>query len=105
MNVYNNGIARSVRMKVTGTSVNNIVNIYDKNKCHIEKNKEVTNKKDYIEISQLGKSLSAFGNGEITGISAEKIEQIKMEISNGTYNVDAKLVAEKIIDVMKGRKV
>jgi negative regulator of flagellin synthesis FlgM len=99
------GIARSVRMKITGTSVNNVINIYDKNKNHIEKSKEVANRKDYIEISQLGKSLSAFGSEEVTGVSAKKIEQIRMEVSNGTYNVDAKLVAEKMIDVMKGRKI
>ena len=92
-------------MKVTGTSVNNVINLYDKNKSHIEKNKEIQTKKDYIEISQLGKSLSAFGSEEISGASPEKIEKLRMEVAKGTYNVDAKLVAQKMIDIMKGRNI
>lgn len=92
-------------MKITGTSVNNVINIYDRNRNHIEKSKEVQTKKDYIEISKLGKSLSTFGSEEISGASPEKIEQIRMEVSKGTYNVDARLVAQKMIDLMKGRNV
>lgn len=89
-------------MKITGASVNKVINMYGRNKSEVSKSKEIT-KKDYIEISQLGKNLSTFSSDEPTGISSEKLERIRSEISKGTYKVDARLVAEKMVDAMKGR--
>lgn len=91
-------------MKISGTGVNKIVNIYEKNNKKIEKTKEVV-KKDLLEISKIGKSLSSFAVDDKKSISQEKLEKIKSEIANGTYKVDGKLVAQKMIDIMKGREV
>ncbi|KOA21053.1 anti-sigma-28 factor, FlgM [Clostridium homopropionicum DSM 5847] len=91
-------------MKISGTSVNNVINIYEKNKREIIKNKEIT-KNDYIEISSLGKSLSSYGEDVNKISSAEKIEKIRMEISRGTYSIDANLIAKSMINVMKARSV
>ncbi|MBE6044691.1 flagellar biosynthesis anti-sigma factor FlgM [Clostridium thermopalmarium] len=87
-------------MKVTGTSVNKIINMYEINKKGFEKNKEIT-KKDTVEISSLGKTLSSFAEGDITSMPKEKLEKIRDEISKGAYKVDARLVAEKMIEAMK----
>lgn len=87
-------------MKVSGTSVNKVISMYEVNKRHIEKNKEVT-KKDTIEISELGKRLSAFAEEGITSMPPEKLEKIRNEISKGTYDVDARLIAEKMMEEMK----
>jgi len=91
-------------MKISGASVNNVINIYEKNKREVIKNKE-TEKKDYIEISSLGKSLSSFGDDVNEISSAEKIEKIRMEISRGTYSIDANLIAKSMINVMKARSI
>lgn len=91
-------------MKITGASVNKVINMYDRNKREVNKCKDST-KKDYIEISQLGKSLSTFSSDEPTNISSERLERIRAEISKGTYKVNARLVAEKMVDTMRGRIV
>ncbi len=91
-------------MKISGTGINKIINIYEKNNKKIEKTKEVV-KKDSLEISKIGKNLSSFAVDDKKSISQEKLEKIRNEIANGTYNVDGKLVAQKMIDIMKGREV
>lgn len=91
-------------MKISGTGINKIINIYEKNNKKIEKTKEVE-KKDSLEISKIGKNLSSFAVDDKKSISQEKLEKIRNEIANGTYNVDGKLVAQKMIDIMKGREV
>lgn len=91
-------------MKISGTGINKIINIYEKNNKKIEKTKEVV-RKDSLEISKIGKNLSSFAVDDKKSISQEKLEKIRNEIANGTYNVDGKLVAQKMIDIMKGREV
>ncbi|WP_446897249.1 flagellar biosynthesis anti-sigma factor FlgM [Clostridium sp. LBM24168] len=89
-------------MKVNGISSNQMVNPYSENKRGRDINHEVRGK-DSISISSIGKSLSSYSLDGKAIDSKEKVEGIKKAISNGTYNVDAKLVAQKIIDTMKGR--
>lgn len=91
-------------MKILGTGINKIINIYEKNNKKIEKTKEVV-KKDSLEISKIGKNLSSFAVDDKKSISQEKLEKIRNEVANGTYKVDGKLVAQKMIDIMKGREV
>lgn len=91
-------------MKISGTGINKIINIYEKNNKKIEKTKEVV-KKDSLEISKIGKNLSSFAVDDKKSISQEKLEKIRNEVANGTYKVDGKLVAQKMIDIMKGREV
>lgn len=87
-------------MKITGTSVNKIFNLYEANKRKVEKTSEPVNK-DAIEISELGKKLSAFAKDDFNSVPTEKLEEIKDRISKGTYKVDSKLLAEKIMESMK----
>lgn len=89
-------------MKVNGISLNKILNIYEKSKKEYETTR-ATGQKDSIEISSLGKSLSSYVKGDETINSKEKVENIKKAVENGTYNVDKKLVAAKIIEAMKGK--
>ncbi|APM39306.1 flagellar biosynthesis anti-sigma factor FlgM [Clostridium kluyveri] len=89
-------------MKVNGISLNKILNIYEKSKKEYETTR-VSGQKDSIEISSLGKSLSSYVKGDETINSKEKVENIKKAVENGTYNVDKKLVAAKIIEAMKGK--
>lgn len=93
-------------MKISRTDISKAVNLYDKNNNQIEKQKieKIKEKKDSIEISKAGKELSTLDISDNKTSSAEKLEKIRKEIKNGTYKVDAKLVAKKMIDIMKGRE-
>lgn len=90
-------------MKIDGVS-HNVINMYKKNVTKTEPKVNVI-KKDTIELSEEGKNLSALSLNDKSVNSKEKIEAIKNKVMQGTYNVDSKLTAKKIIDVMKGRDV
>jgi negative regulator of flagellin synthesis FlgM len=91
-------------MKINGVSPNKIINLYNTTKKLDIKD---TNKvqRDSIEISSLGKSLSYMSLDENYEISEKRLEEIRDEISKGTYNVDSKLVAQRMINFMKGREL
>ncbi|MCB2308806.1 flagellar biosynthesis anti-sigma factor FlgM [Clostridium estertheticum] len=90
-------------MKIDGVKPN-IINFYKKNTNKAEV-KATAIPKDTIELSAAGKSLSALALDGKSVNSNEKIVDIKNKLNNGTYNVDSKLVAKKIIDNMKGRDI
>ncbi|OFI06512.1 anti-sigma-28 factor, FlgM [Clostridium acetireducens DSM 10703] len=86
-------------MKINGVNINKIINSYNNNN-KVDKKQEIS-KKDSVEISNVGKSLSAYSINENFTTPKEKIEKLKQEVSKGTYKRDAKLVAEKIIQTIK----
>jgi negative regulator of flagellin synthesis FlgM len=90
-------------MKIDGVK-NNMVNTYKKNATKTEA-KVATVKKDTIELSTAGKSLSALSLDSKGVNSKEKIDAIKNQVDKGTYKVDSKLIAKRMIDVMKGRDI
>ena len=90
-------------MKIDGVK-NNVINFYKKNAVKTE-TKVATSKKDTIELSSAGKSLSALSLDDKLINSKEKIEAIRNEIKQGTYKMDSTLTAKKIIDIMKGRDI
>lgn len=90
-------------MNIKGIGPNNVVNFYVKHQTKVE-SKNTEYKKDSIEISKLGRSLSNLDIEAPSLDNKEKIERLKKEIANGTYNVDAKLTAQKLLDIMKGRE-
>ena len=90
-------------MKIDGVK-NNVINFYKNNAVKTEI-KVATSKKDTIELSSAGKSLSALSLDDKLINSKEKIEAIRNEIKQGTYKMDSTLTAKKIIDIMKGRDI
>lgn len=94
-------------MRVGGlNNADKIISLYNNNKKNIDDKelKDKGNEKDSIQISSLGKSLSAYStNGELVN-SSEKLEKIKEEISKGIYNRDSKLVADSILRAIKEQK-
>ena len=89
-------------MKINGISQTKAINIYNDHKKTVDKN-ETKPKGDSIEISSLGKSLSTYSVQGAFVNSKEKLEGITQEISNGTYNRDSKLIAEKIVGKIQNR--
>ena len=83
---------------------NNVVGFYKKN-TSIAETKAPASKKDTIELSSAGKTLSAFALDSKFIDSKEKIEAIRSQVMQGTYKMDSTLTAKKIIDIMKGRDI
>jgi negative regulator of flagellin synthesis FlgM len=87
-------------MKINGINPSKVINFYSEHKKSIEK-KDQVQKNDTVQISSLGKSLSSYSLDDKFINSKEKIARLTNEVSNGTYNVDSKLVAAKIIEEMR----
>lgn len=92
-------------MNIKGIGSHNVINLYNKNSNKIVEKEKVVSSKDTIEISKLGKSLNNYAFDDVKVDNTKKIAEIKSKIEKGTYNVDAKLTAQSIIDVIKGRRV
>ena len=92
-------------MKINSVKFNNIDNIYKAQKLEIEKTK-TNNKSDSIQISDLGKYLNKVNTNKINSseedVNMDKVNDIKKRIENGTYSVDSKDLAKKIIEKMEG---
>jgi negative regulator of flagellin synthesis FlgM len=94
----------SVNMKINNVGVNKVINLYNVNKKNVEKS-SAAEKRDTVEISSLGKSLSSLSNDTSFENSAQKIDNLRKEVSQGTYKPNSSLTAKKMIDAMKGRGV
>jgi len=62
----------------------------------VNKTKDV----DRIEISELGKSLKEYSLSNDIG-NAQKVDDIKNKVDSGTYNIDARLTAQSLLNTMK----
>ena len=88
-------------MNINGINTNNVINRYSKNRNRVSQTKEVKSVSDRIEISKLGKSLTNYTLEGVNVDNSKKIQELKNQINNGTYNVDAKLTARSILDTIK----
>jgi len=88
-------------MNVRTVNFRNIENIYKSNK--IEAKPVINKKTDVIEISELGKYLNKVNTNK-EEINMEKVNELKQKIENGTYKVDSKDLAKKIIEHMRREK-
>lgn len=91
-------------MNIKGVGPANGVNYY--NKVAVSRAEKLENVKtsDRIEISEAAKVLNDYAIDDSSYNNEKKIQEIKNKISNGTYNIDAKLTAKSMLDVMKGIK-
>lgn len=88
-------------MNINGIRTQGIANIYASNGAKRIKETNTDIGKDKIEISELGKNLSMYDNVDFNIDNSAKIEELKVKIQNGTYNVDAKLTAQSILNNIK----
>ena len=91
-------------MKINNVSVNKVINLYSDNK-RVESKKTEAVKKDSIEISKTARSLSGIHSGETFGNSEAKIEELRNQISQGTYKSNATSTAKRMVDIIKEREV
>lgn len=90
-------------MNIKGVGSLSNINYYSKMSVNkIEKTGNVKSS-DRIEISKAGKALKDYSIETLSYDNTKKIIEIKNKLSEGTYNIDAKLTAKSMLDVMKGR--
>ncbi|MDF2882737.1 MAG: flagellar biosynthesis anti-sigma factor FlgM [Clostridiaceae bacterium] len=87
-------------MNINGVSANKVIKLYGEIKKQ-DKVSTIKQSSDSIEISSLGKSLSSYSIDDKFVSNEKKIQALKNEVSNGTYNRDAKLIASKMLEAMK----
>ena len=88
-------------MNINGVRTQGVANIYASNGAKRIKETNTDIGKDKIEISELGRNLSMYDNVDFNIDNSAKIEELKAKIQNSTYNVDAKLTAQSILNNIK----
>ena len=87
-------------MSIEGINRSTYINAYKSNSNKpvdkVNKAKDV----DRIEISELGKSLKSYSLSDEVG-NSQKVADIKNKVDSGTYNVDARLTAQSLLNAMK----
>lgn len=76
------------------------INAYNSNSSKAVEKVNKSKETDRIEISELGKSLKDYSLNSDIG-NMKKITEIKSRIESGTYNVDARLTAQSLLNAMK----
>lgn len=103
-------------MRINNIKLTDADNIYKTNKLEKEninnrnnkdsKDNKEDNKSDSVQISNLGKYLNKVNASKVNAneedVNMDKVNDIKQRIENGTYSVDSKALAMKIIEKMEG---
>lgn len=84
-------------MKVNNNTKIAFNNIYKMDKLKNNNESKNKNNTDTLEISDLGKYLSKVNSKE-EAMDMEKINRLKKQIESGTYKVDSRALAKKIIE-------
>lgn len=84
-------------MKVTNDSKVAFNNIYKMEKIKNHNNYKNKNNSDRLELSELGKYLSKVNSKEEV-MDMEKVNKLKKQIESGTYKIDSRALAKKIIE-------
>jgi negative regulator of flagellin synthesis FlgM len=101
--IENNNVEVS-NMKINNIAQSSMIQNYNNNKRKIEKSKDLE-KMDSLQISSEARKLSVQTNGIIREEMSSKIDSIKSQIKQGTYNPDPKLIAQKMAAVIMGSEV
>ena len=89
-------------MNISRTQLDGIMRAYQKNMESKDKLGKKTPKAQADEVS-ISDDVREFANAiklvsKVEDVRTEKVEELKAKIKVGTYNVDGKLVADKIIE-------
>ena len=88
-------------MKINSVNTNNMINAYSKQKQYVKTENLNKVSKDKVEISEEAKYLSKI-NSDNENINIDKVNEIKKKIQDGTYNINSRNIAQKIINAIKG---
>ena len=88
-------------MKVNSIQRNTMINAYSKQRQPLKQDEINKQNKDKVTISEDAKYLSKLNNHD-ENVNIDKVNEIKNRIKLGTYSVNSKAVAKKIIEATKG---
>lgn len=91
-------------MKLNSISIGKVIPLYNNTK-KVEQKKDNIKVKDSVQISKAGRNLSSYYIDDIDTELEKKVQDVKNRINNGTYKVSSRLVAKKMLDIMKGRDI
>lgn len=85
-------------MKINDIGRINAVNAYQKTN-RVKSTNKTEQKRDDLQISKAAQEMLKVQKVDVLNAAdrAEKVKSIKAQIENGTYNVDAKDIAEKML--------
>jgi len=89
-------------MNINGLGVNKVTSIYTENSKKVTEKRTSEVKNDSVQISSLGKSLNTYSLDDNFSMSAQNIEKLKAQVSNGTYKPDTSAIASKMMNTLKG---
>lgn len=84
-------------MKINNNTKITFNNIYKIDKLKNQNYSNSKANKDRVEISELGKYLSKVNSNE-ESMDIEKVNRLKKQIESGTYKIDSRELAKKIIE-------
>ncbi len=88
-------------MKISSIQGNNKINAYSNQKQQFKSGTVNKTYKDTVTISEDGKYLSKVNAGS-EDMDLDKINEIKSRIKQGTYTVNSRNIAKKILGNIKG---
>ncbi|MGG7096717.1 flagellar biosynthesis anti-sigma factor FlgM [Clostridium sardiniense] len=88
-------------MKIDSIRTSNMINVYKQQKFYEKTSAAKNDIKDKVEISDTAKYLNKIVSDN-ENIDIDKINEIRNRINQGTYSVDSKDLAKKMIEVIKG---
>lgn len=88
-------------MKIHSVQRNTMINAYNNPRQPLKQGEMIKQNKDKVTISEDAKYLNQI-NSNNENVNIDKINEIKSRIKQGTYSVNSKAVAKKIIEATKG---
>lgn len=88
-------------MKIDSIQRSNMINAYSKQRQPVKSQAINKVQQDKVTISEDAKYLNKV-NSDNDNVDLDKVNEIKNRIKQGTYSVNSRKVAEKILEAMKG---
>lgn len=88
-------------MKIESIQRNNMINAYSKQRQPVKSQAVNKVQQDKVTISEDAKYLNKV-NSDNDNVDLDKVNEIKNRIKQGTYSVNSRKVAEKILEAIKG---
>lgn len=88
-------------MKVSFINIKGVENTYKTQSLNKYSNSKINKSNDRVELSETARYLSKVSESNVK-IDDKKINEIKKRIESGTYNIDSKTIAKKILENIKG---
>ncbi len=87
-------------MKITGSQFQQIAKMYQKKNAQFKDSTESIRNSDKVNLSQVGHELKRIHDilSQTPNIRTDKVNQLKMAIQAGTYEVKGEKIAEKMIE-------